>query len=262
MGGFTRNSASNMTFAFHAIHAATLEAKLGRVREAIAASGTSMVGRCQPSDSADADPKARATRSQDNRGQPAGADPMFRSLQAGVAASELLVQQMLAASGERSTEWLLLLRSSGGAAQLRAQLTTKALASMAGESDFVVRTRREHIAFSTCDMDTPPILRARWSTHLSLCGRWRERAAETRMPPSRWLRAGICGGTATPQAQTTSRFAGPICPRRAGGERICGARGRKKGIRGLEGRIPHRRAVLSPHRQNMGVSLITNSLSL
>mmetsp|Transcript_50735 Transcript_50735/g.168044 ORF Transcript_50735/g.168044 Transcript_50735/m.168044 type:complete len:99 (-) Transcript_50735:392-688(-) len=57
----------------------------------------------------------------------------------GGAASELLVQEMLAASGERSTEWLLLLRSSGGAAQLRAQLTTKALASMAGESDFVVR---------------------------------------------------------------------------------------------------------------------------
>ena len=155
MGGFTRNSASNMTFAFHAIHAATLEAKLGRVREAIAASGTSMVGRCQPSNySADADPKARATRSQGNRGQPAGAGPMFRSLQAGVAASELLVQEMLAASGERSTEWLLLLRSSGGAAQLRAQLTTKALASMAGESDFVVRTRREHIAFSACDIWT------------------------------------------------------------------------------------------------------------
>lgn len=79
---------------------------------------------------------------------------MFRSLQAGVAASELLVQEMLAASGERSTEWLLLLRSSGGAAQLRAQLTTKALASMAGESDFVVRTRREHIAFSACDIWT------------------------------------------------------------------------------------------------------------
>mmetsp|Transcript_818 Transcript_818/g.2628 ORF Transcript_818/g.2628 Transcript_818/m.2628 type:complete len:199 (-) Transcript_818:1-597(-) len=109
-----------MTFAFHAIHAATLEAKLGRVGEAIAASGTTMVGRCQPSDvSAGADPKAE------------------------VAASELLVQEMLAASGERSTEWLLLLRSSGGAAQLRAQLTTEALASMAGESDFVVEYSSE-----------------------------------------------------------------------------------------------------------------------